>query len=62
MHYWTYNEYIAFCQCVKVKPLSYICFEILYWAGGMRKGELLALVPADIGLDNKIVSLKTVTL
>ncbi|MEE0022439.1 site-specific integrase, partial [Ruminococcus sp.] len=46
--------YIAFREGVKDKPLSYICFEILYWTG-MRKGELLALSPADIDLDNKTI-------
>ncbi len=56
MDYWTYDEYIAFREGVKDKPLSYICFEILYWTG-MREGELLALSPADIDLDNKIISI-----
>ena len=56
MDYWTYDEYIAFREGVKDKPLSYICFEVLYWTG-MRKGELLALSPADIDLDNKIISI-----
>lgn len=56
MHYWTYDEYIAFCEGVKDKSLSYICFEVLYWTG-MREGELLALSPADIDLDNKTISI-----
>ena len=56
MDYWTYNEYIAFREGVKDKPLSYICFEVLYWTG-MREGELLALSPADIDLDNKTISI-----
>ncbi|MFW5674903.1 MAG: tyrosine-type recombinase/integrase [Acetivibrio ethanolgignens] len=56
MDYWTYDEYIAFREGVKDKPLSYICFEVLYWTG-MREGELLALSPADIDLDNKIISI-----
>ena len=54
--YWTYDEYIAFRKGVKDKPLSYICFEVLYWTG-MREGELLALSPADIDLDNKTISI-----
>ena len=54
MDYWTYDEYIAFREGVKDKPLSYICFEVLYWTG-MREGELLALSPADIDLDNKLI-------
>ena len=56
MDYWTYDEYIAFREGVKDKHLSYICFEVLYWTG-MREGELLALSPADIELDNKIISI-----
>ena len=56
MDYWTYDEYIDFREGVKDKPLSYICFEILYWTG-LREGELLALSPADIDLDNKLISI-----
>ena len=54
MDYWTYDEYIAFREGVKDKSLSCICFEVLYWTG-MREGELLALSPADIDLDNKTI-------
>ena len=56
MDYWTYDEYIAFRKGVKDKPLSYICFEVLYWTG-MREGELLALSPTDIDFDNKLISI-----
>ena len=56
MDYWTYDEYIAFREGVKDKSLSYICFEVLYWTG-MREGELLALSPADIDFDNKLISI-----
>ena len=56
MDYWTYDEYIAFREGVKDKSLSYICFEVLYWTG-MREGELLALSPTDIDLDNKTISI-----
>ena len=56
MDYWTYDEYIAFREGVKDKSLSYICIEVLYWTG-MREGELLALSPADIDLDNKTISI-----
>ena len=56
MDYWTYDEYIAFREGVKDKPLSYICFEVLFWTG-MREGELLALSPADIDFDNKLISI-----
>ena len=56
MDYWTYDEYIDFREGVKDKPLSYICFEVLYWTG-MREGELLALSPTDIDFDNKLISI-----
>lgn len=56
MDYLTYDEYIAFREGVKDKPLSYICFEVLYWTG-MREGELLALSPTDIDFDNKLISI-----
>ena len=56
MDYWTYDEYITFREGIKDKPLSYICFEVLYWTG-MREGELLALSLADIDFDNKTISI-----
>ena len=37
MDFWTYEEYIAFREGIKDKPLSYICFQVLYWTG-MREG------------------------
>lgn len=56
MDYWTYNEYIAFREGIKDKPLSYICFQVLYWTG-MREGELLALTAADIDLVAKQIDI-----
>ena len=56
MDYWTYDEYIAFRGGIKDKPLSYICFQVLYWTG-MREGELLALTAADIDLDTKQIDI-----
>ena len=56
MDYWTYDEYIAFREGIRNKPLSYICFEVLYWTG-IREGELLALTPADIDYDNKLIDI-----
>ena len=50
MDYWTYEEYVAFRDGIKDKPLSYICFQVLYWTG-MREGELLALTAEDVNLD-----------
>ena len=56
MDYWTYDEYIAFREGIKDKPLSYICFQVLYWTG-MREGELLALTSADIDLATKQIDI-----
>ena len=56
MDYWTYDEYIAFRERIKDKPLSYICFQVLYWTG-MREGELLALTPADIDFATKQIDI-----
>ena len=56
MDYWTYDEYIAFREGIKDKPLSYICFQVLYWTG-MREGELLALTAADIDLAAKQIDI-----
>ena len=56
MDYWTYDEYIAFREGIKDKPLSYICFQVLYWTG-MREGELLALTAADINLVAKQIDI-----
>ena len=56
MDYWTYDEYVAFREGIKDKPLSYICFQVLYWTG-MREEELLALTAADIDLDAKQIDI-----
>lgn len=56
MDYWTYDEYTAFREGVRDKPLSYICFQVLYWTG-MREGELLALTAADINLMTKQIDI-----
>lgn len=56
MDYWTYDEYVAFREGIKDKPLSYICFQVLYWTG-MREGELLALTSADIDLATKQIDI-----
>lgn len=54
MNYWTLEEYIEFREGIKDKPVSYMCFEILYWTG-IREGELLALTAADIDLENSLI-------
>ena len=52
MNYWTYDEFITFREGIADKPLSYICFQMLYWTG-MREGELLALTTSDINFSAK---------
>ena len=54
MLFWTKEEYLKFADAMMDKPLSYYAFEMLYWTG-IREGELLALSPADIDLDNKTI-------
>ena len=56
MDFWTYEDYIAFREGIKDKPLSYICFQVLYWTG-MREGELLALTAADIDFEGKQINI-----
>lgn len=56
MDYRTYDEYIAFREGIKDKPLAYICFQVLYRTG-MREGELLALTAADIDLVAKQIDI-----
>ena len=52
MLFWTKEEYLAFSQAMKEKPVSYYAFEILYWCG-IREGELLALTCGDIDLEKR---------
>ena len=42
MLFWTKEEYLAFSEAMKEKPVSFYAFEILYWCG-IREGELLAI-------------------
>lgn len=46
MLYWTLDEYKQFISVIK-EPRYHIAFNLLYW-GGLRKGELVALTPADV--------------
>lgn len=56
MSFWTTDEYEVFSEAMMEKPISYYIFEILYW-GGLRLGEMLALTPGDIDLENKTISI-----
>lgn len=50
MEVWTKEEYLSFSDAVADKPYSHLAFEILFWCG-LREGEMLALTPADIDLE-----------
>ncbi len=51
---WTKDEYLQFIATLKEKPASYYAFETLYWCG-LRLGEMLALTPADLDFERKII-------
>ena len=52
MLFWTKEEYLKFAETMKSKPLSYYCFQLLFWTG-IREGELLALTREDFDLEKK---------
>lgn len=54
MHFWTRDQYEKFAYEMLDEPVYYLVFEILYWCG-IREGELLALTPEDINLDEKTI-------
>ncbi|MBR6223741.1 MAG: site-specific integrase [Lachnospiraceae bacterium] len=61
MNYWRPEEYTRFRRAISNKKHSFLCFEILYWTG-IREGELLALTPKDIDIQNGHISItKTYT-
>lgn len=54
MNFWTKEEFTEFLDCLIDKPHSYLAFMLLFWTG-MRIGELLALTPADIDLEERVI-------
>ena len=54
MLFWTTDEYLRFSEELAENPTHFYAFEILYWCG-IREGELLALTPADLDLENGIL-------
>jgi len=52
MLFWTKDEYLKFAEVMKDKPMSYYCFQILFWTG-IREGELLALTRSDFDLEKR---------
>ena len=53
---WTQEEYKRFSEAIRDKPISFHCFEMLYWCG-IREGELLALTFADFDFKKKEVTI-----
>ena len=52
MKFWTKEEYEQFIGCINDNENARISFMVLYWTG-MREGELFALTPEDINLQEK---------
>ena len=50
--FWTREEYDKFIDTFDKNDRGYVIFEVLFWTG-MRIGEILALTPIDIDLDNQ---------
>lgn len=53
MDFWTHDEFKTLIACVK-NPRHHVLYSILYYAG-LRCGEALALTPADIDLEKKVI-------
>ena len=55
MKFWTREEYQKFAEYMMDDPEGYYAFQVLYWCG-LREGEMLALTPADVNLENKTIT------
>ena len=59
MEFWTKEEYEQFISVIEPGTDNYLMAELLFWTG-MREGEMLALTPKDIDLnENQIYINKT---
>lgn len=56
MKFWTQEEYERFAFVLMDDPLAYYCFEVLYWCG-IREGEMLALTPADLNFNTRMMDI-----
>lgn len=54
MNFWTLDEFKSFVAVVE-DPLFYALFMSLYYSG-MRKGELLALMWADLDFETNTIN------
>lgn len=50
MSFWTPEEFNRFLEVMKDRPMSYALFMTMYYTG-IREGEILALTPEDIDLE-----------
>lgn len=55
MNFWTKEEYRKFAEYMMDDLVGYYAFQVLYWCG-LREGEMLALTPSDVDLENKTIS------
>ena len=55
MLFWTQDEFQKFIESVEDEPVWYAIYMTLYYTG-IREGELLALTPADIDLEKKMLT------
>ena len=56
MQFWTKAEFEQFITAVQDKPASYTAFMTMYYTG-MRVGELCALTPEDVNLENNTITI-----
>jgi len=54
MEFWTKEEYDQYISKIEEGSDLYLMSELLFWTG-MREGELLALTPGDIDLENNLI-------
>ena len=54
MLFWTKDEFARFIEAVRDKPAAYAIYMTLYYTG-RREGELLALTPADVDMENATI-------
>ena len=47
---WTLDEYNRFIKTLEYDPVYYYAFQVLFWCG-LRRGEMMALTPADINFE-----------
>ncbi|MDO4943009.1 MAG: site-specific integrase [Lachnospiraceae bacterium] len=59
MQFWIKTEFEQFIPAVQDKLAFYAAFMTMYYTG-MRVGELCALTPADIDLENNMITINKI--